>query len=130
MPPARASSWARSGDRSRSSSTSAVVVCEGRTRRGAGPRSTRPRGATASAWAGAGHERAGLPVADDSLAAAHDPGPVIDGVDLVAAPRERRARIGGDARLGVDQAVAVDARAWRFDRFLDVHAELQDVQEH
>src|SRR5437763_17130901 len=86
------------------------------------PQSDRERVAVA-ARVGAGHERAGLPVADDSLAAAHDPGPVVDGVDLVAAPGKRRARLGGDTRLGVDQAVTVDARAWRFDRFRGAQAE-------
>src|SRR3989475_9391574 len=44
------------------------------------------------------HQGARLAVTDDPLPAAHDPGPLVDHVDLVAPAPERRARVGGDAR--------------------------------
>ena len=52
------------------------------------------------------HERARLRIARDPLPTAHHPGPVVDGIDLVPAPAELRAGRLGDARLGVDQAMA------------------------
>src|SRR5262245_46572611 len=57
----------------------------------------------------AGHERAGLSIPHDALAAAHHPGPVVERVDLVSARLETRARLGSNSRLGVDQTVAIHA---------------------
>ena len=51
-------------------------------------------------------------------------------VDLMPAPAEPVARRLGDARLRVDQAVAVDAHARRLDGLLHVQPELEHVQQH
>src|SRR5262245_18663012 len=78
----------------------------------------------------AGHEHSGFRVAGDSLAAADDPGPVVDRVDVVPAPGEPRARLYRYPRLRVDKTIAVHAHARRLDGLLDVHAELEHVEEH
>src|SRR5215468_10582336 len=76
------------------------------------------------------HQCAGFRIARDALPTAHDPGPVVDHVDLVAALHEAGPRGLGNARLGVQQAIAVDAHAWLLDGFLDVEAEFEDVEQH
>src|SRR5262245_59945281 len=81
-----------------------------------------------AARVGAGHEGTRLGAARDALAAAHDPRPVVDDIDLVSACGQGLSRLGGHARLGVDEAVAVDAHARRLDRLLDVHPELERVE--
>src|SRR5205809_636645 len=63
-------------------------------------------------------------------APADDPGPVVDHVDGVAAPDQILARGFRDARLGVDEPVAVDAHARLLDRLLNVEAEIEDVEQH
>src|SRR5215470_17106090 len=79
---------------------------------------------------GTGHERPGFRVARDPLPASDDPRPVVDRVDVVSALREPGTRLRRDARLRVDQPIAIHAHPRRLDRLLDVHAELEHVEEH
>src|SRR6185436_8981377 len=88
------------------------------------------QGVAVAAGVGAGHQRAGLGVAGDALSAAHHPRPVVDHVDLVSAPSQLRARGLGDARLRVEEPVAVHADPGRLDRLLQVQAELEEVEHH
>src|SRR5437879_13154234 len=87
-------------------------------------------GVAVAARIGARHEGAGRRVAHEPLPASDDPRPIANLVHLVAARGQPGADLGGDARLRVDEAVAIDAHAWRLDRLLDVHAELEYVAQH
>src|SRR6266446_9828497 len=88
------------------------------------------QGVAIAAGIGAGHEGAGLRVAGDPLPAAHHPRPVVDHVDLVPAPPERSTSRLGDARLGVEQPIAVHPDPRRLDGLLQVQAELDEVEQH
>src|SRR5215470_10016388 len=88
------------------------------------------QGVAVAAWVGAGHQRTGFRITRDTLSAAHHPGPVVDHVHLVPALSEALPRRLGNARLRVEEAVAVDTDARLLDGFLDVEAELERVQEH
>src|SRR5215831_6913361 len=104
------------------------TVLTGQETIGAMDLSTRPgldrKGIPVATRIGARHEHPGFRVADDSLAAADDPGPVVDRVDLVPALGEPRARLGRDARLRIDEPIPIHAHPRRLDGLLDVHAEL------
>src|SRR3989454_11603503 len=92
-------------------------------------KSNRERVAVA-ARIGARHEGAGRGVAHEPLPASDDPRPIANLVHLVAARGQPGANLGGDARLRVDEAVAIDAPACPLDRLLDVDAELENVEQH
>src|SRR5207245_2655746 len=83
-----------------------------------------------AAWVGTGHEHPGLGIAHDALAPADDPRPVVDRMDIVPALDEPGASFRRDARLRVNEPIAIDPHARRLDRFLDVHPELEHVEEH
>src|SRR5215475_6873788 len=87
-------------------------------------------GVAVSAWVRAAHQGAGFWIARDALPAAHHPRPVVDHVDLMPALDETGSGRIGNAGLGVEQALAVDAHARLLDGLLDVVAELERVEQH
>src|SRR5215218_4731540 len=89
----------------------------------------RDAGAVAAGVGAAGQDAA-LGVGGDAVAAADLPGPLIQDVDLVAARPQPIQGVGRDAGLGVHQGPLEGPDPRGFDGGLDVHAEVEFVDEH